>query len=199
MRMSKEKGQGRVKALIIVIFLLCLVLGYYYYLSNKRSGRESEQQVKATAVQEVLMRDLESNYPPTPREVVKYYAEITRCFYGEDYTDEEFKDMAMKIQKLYDDELVANKTEQQYLDDLLLEINGLKDQQVVISSYSPASSTDVEEFVQDGYSWAQMRCTFNLRQGTQFQKTEEIFLLRKDADGHWKIFGWTLAEEPGDA
>ena len=145
------------------------------------------------------MRDLESNYPPTPREVVKYYAEITRCFYGEDYTDEEFKDMAMKIQKLYDDELVANKTEQQYLDDLLLEINGLKDQQVVISSYSPASSTDVEEFVQDGYSWAQMRCTFNLRQGTQFQKTEEIFLLRKDADGHWKIFGWTLAEEPGDA
>ncbi|WP_277934939.1 DUF6715 family protein [Parablautia intestinalis] len=197
--MSKEKGQGRVKALIIVIFLLCLVLGYYYYLSNKRSGRESEQQVKATAVQEVLMRDLESNYPPTPREVVKYYAEITRCFYGEDYTDEEFKDMAMKIQKLYDDELVANKTEQQYLDDLLLEINGLKDQQVVISSYSPASSTDVEEFVQDGYSWAQMRCTFNLRQGTQFQKTEEIFLLRKDADGHWKIFGWTLAEEPGDA
>ncbi len=197
--MSKEKGQGRVKALIIVIFLLCLVLGYYYYLSNKRSGRESEQQVKATAVQEVLMRDLESNYPPTPREVVKYYAEITRCFYGEDYTDEEFKDMAMKIQKLYDDELVANKTEQQYLDDLLLEINGLKDQQVVISSYSPASSTDVEEFVQDGYNWAQMRCTFNLRQGTQFQKTEEIFLLRKDADGHWKIFGWTLAEEPGDA
>ena len=197
--MSKEKGQGRVKALIIVIFLLCLVLGYYYYLSNKRSGRESEQQVKATAVQEVLMRDLESNYPPTPREVVKYYAEITRCFYGEDYTDEEFKDMAMKIQKLYDDELVANKTEQQYLDDLLLEINGLKDQQVVISSYSPASSTDVEEFVQDGYSWAQMRCTFNLRQGTQFQRTEEIFLLRKDADGHWKIFGWTLAEEPGDA
>ena len=197
--MSKEKGQGRVKALIIVIFLLCLVLGYYYYLSNKRSGRESEQQVKATAVQEVLMRDLESNYPPTPREVVKYYAEITRCFYGEDYTDEEFKDMAMKIQKVYDDELVANKTEQQYLDDLLLEINGLKDQQVVISSYSPASSTDVEEFVQDGYSWAQMRCTFNLRQGTQFQKTEEIFLLRKDADGHWKIFGWTLAEEPGDA
>ena len=176
--MSKEKGQGRVKALIIVIFLLCLVLGYYYYLSNKRSGRESEQQVKATAVQEVLMRDLESNYPPTPREVVKYYAEITRCFYGEDYTDEDFKDMAMKIQKLYDDELVANKTEQQYLDDLLLEINGLKDQQVVISSYSPASSTDVEEFVQDGYSWAQMRCTFNLRQGTQFQKTEEIFLLR---------------------
>ena len=197
--MLNEKGQGRLKPLIIVIFLLCLVLGYYYYLSNKRSGRESEQQVKATAVQEVLMRDLESNYPPTPREVVKYYAEITRCFYGEDYTDEEFKDMAMKIQKLYDDELVANKTEQQYLDDLLLEINGLKDQQVVISSYSPASSTDVEEFVQDGYSWAQMRCTFNLRQGTQFQKTEEIFLLRKDADGHWKIFGWTLAEEPGDA
>lgn len=197
--MSKEKGQGGAKVFIIVIVLLCLVLGYYYYLSNKRSGREAEQQVKATAVQEVLMRDLESNYPPTPREVVKYYAEITRCFYGEDYTEEEFKDLARKIQGLYDDELVANKTEQQYLDDLLLDVNGLKDQQIVVSSYSPASSTDVEEFTQDGYSWAQMRCTFNLRQGTEFQKTEEIFLLRKDADGHWKIFGWTLADDESNA
>ncbi|NBJ94493.1 DUF6715 family protein [Parablautia muri] len=192
--MSKGKGQGGIKVLIVIIVLVCLALGYYYYLSNKRT-EESEQQVKATAVQEVLMRDLESNYPPTPREVVKYYAEITKCLYVESYTEEEFHDMAMQIQKLYDDELVANKTEQQYLDDLGLDVDGLKEQEIVVSSYSPASSTDVEEFTKDGYSWAQMRCTFNLRQGTEFQKTDEIFLLRKDEEGHWKIYGWTLADE----
>lgn len=193
--MSKGKGQGGVRILIVVIILVCLVLGYYYYLSNKRSNKEPEQQVKATAVQEVLMRDLENNYPPTPREVVKYYAEITKCFYGEDYTEEEFRDMALQIQKLYDDELVANKTEQQYLDDLALDVDGLKGQEIVISSFSPASSTDVDEFTQDGYSWAQMLCTFNLRQGTEFKKTDEIFLLRKDDKGHWKIYGWTLADD----
>ncbi len=193
--MSKEKGQGGVKVLIVAIILLCLVLGYYYYLSNKRTDKESETGAEATAVQEVLMRDLENNYPPTPREVVKYYAEITQCFYMETYSEEEFKDLAMQIQKLYDDELAANKTEQQYLTDLKLDIDNLKEQELVISSYSPASATDVDEFTQDGYSWAQMRCTFNLRKGTEFQKTEEIFLLRKDEAGHWKIYGWTLADD----
>ncbi len=193
--MNKEKGQGGIKIFVVVIVLVCLVLGYYYYLSNKRNDKESEQQVKATAVQEVLMRDLENNYPPTPREVVKYYAEITKCFYAESYTEEEFHDMAMQIRKLYDDELAANKTDQQYLDDLGVDIDLLKGQEIVISSYSPGSSTDVEEFTQDGYSWAKTRCTFHLRQGTQFQNTEEIFLLRKDDNGHWKIYGWTLADD----
>ncbi|MDE6185553.1 MAG: hypothetical protein K2G39_09030, partial [Lachnospiraceae bacterium] len=72
-----------------------------------------------------------------------------------------------------------------------------KEEGVFISSFAPDSSVDVEQFTQDGYSWAQMRCTFTLRKGTKLASSKEIFLLRKDADGHWKIYGWTMDEDGG--
>ena len=65
----------------------------------------------------------------------------------------------------------------------------------MISSYSPASSVDVEEFQQDGFKWAKLQCSFTLRKGTQIQALTEIFLLRKDDEGHWKIYGWQPEEE----
>ena len=185
------KKQNAIKILIIGIVLICLVLGYYYYLSNKRSENDSSN-VKLTAVQEALLRNLDNNYPPTPREVVKCFCEIAQCLYGEDYTEEEFVALAKQVQKLYDEELIANNTEEQYIGSLKWDIENFKEQEIVISSYTLASSTDVDHFTQDGYSWAQMRCTFNLRKGTYRQSAEEIFLLRKDTDGHWKIYGWTL-------
>ena len=103
--------------------------------------------------------------------------------------------MAFKIQELYDDELVANKTQQQYLEDLRWDVNNLKEQGVVISSYALSSSTDVEEFKKDGFTWAKLYCAFTLRQKTKLASTEEIFILRKDENGHWKIYGWKLADE----
>ena len=91
--------------------MIGLVGGYYYYLTNKREDRSKEETVKATVVQEVLMRNLDNNYPPTPREVVKYFGELVQCMIGETYSDEEFEQLALQAQKLYDEELIANKTQ----------------------------------------------------------------------------------------
>lgn len=190
-----KKTQGGVKALIIGIILMCLVLGYYYYLSNKKEDVKEETSVTLTAVQEVLMKNLDSNYPPSPREVLKYYGELAQCLHNETYSDEEFLQLAVQAQKLYDDELIANQTQDQYIQDLQWDINNMKQQEIVISSYTPASSTDVDYFDADGYSWAKLNLTFTLRQGTALNMTEEVFLLRKDEEGHWKIYGWKLAED----
>ena len=140
------------------------------------------------------MRDLDKNYPPTPREVVKYFGELAQCIIGETYTDEEFEKLALQAQRLYDAELISNKTQQQYLDDLKWDINTFKEEEIVISSYSPSSSVDVEEFSRDGYKWAKLYCSFSLRKGTYIESNEEVFLLRKDEDGHWKIYGWQPVE-----
>ena len=101
----------------------------------------------------------------------------------------------MQVQKLYDAELVANQTQDQYLTSLQLELSDRKEQEIVISSYSPSSSTDVEYYSQDGYDWAKLYCSFTLRKGTQLEMTNEVFLMRKDEDGHWKIYGWKKAED----
>ncbi len=190
-----KKSQSGVKVLVIGIILLCLVLGYYYYLSNKDAGVKEEAEVTVTAVQEALMRNLDNNYPPSPREVLKYYGELAQCLHNEDYSEEEFLQLAEQIQRLYDDELIANQTKEQYIQGLTWDVNNMKEKEVVISSYSLSSSTDVDYFEADGYSWAKLYLTFTLRQGTGLELSEEVFLLRKDAEGHWKIYGFKLAED----
>lgn len=185
------------KTVIIVVILAAIILVYYYYLGHRAKRQEVEEAVAATVVQSVLMRDLEHNYPPTPKEVVKYYAEITECFYNETYTDEELTLLADKIQQLYDEELAANKTQEQYMEDLKTEIAEMKGKQLTIASYEVSASTDVEEFTQSGYSCARLYCTFYLRQPGNGGRvaSQERFVLRKDEDGHWKILGWELVED----
>ena len=189
-----NKKSGLMKGVIVGVVLICLVGGYYYYLTNRREDKSKEETVDTTVVQGVLMRDLDKNYPPTPREVVKYFGELAQCIIGETYTDEEFEKLAVQAQKLYDAELISNKTQQQYLDDLKWDINTFKEEEIVISSYSPSSSVDVEEFSRDGYKWAKLYCSFSLRKGTYIESNEEVFLLRRDEDGHWKIYGWQPVE-----
>lgn len=180
------------KGTIIFIFLVFLVLGYYFYLSN-RSRPEITDEVSVetmTESQKALSRNLESNYPPSPREVVKYFSEITSCYYNEEHTDEELRALGLKMRKIYDDELVANQTEEAYLDLLKKDVEEYKQNNRTIASYSPSSSVDVETFSEDGYEWARLYCVYDIKQDALLHQTNLVFILRKDANSHYKIYGW---------
>ncbi|MCM1210321.1 MAG: hypothetical protein NC318_01845 [Blautia sp.] len=188
------KKAGGIKLIVIGIILAALVIGYFYYLSHK--GKETrEEDVQSTQVQAALMRDLDKNYPPSPKEVVKYFNEISRCFYNEKYTEEELVELAVKIQGIYDEELIANKTQEEYLEDLKSDIEDMKEKDRSISSYQLSASTDVEYFTQDSDSCARLYCTYSMRQKTEIAQTQVVFILRQDADKHWKILGWDLVQE----
>ena len=191
-----KKKKLNLKGIVVVIILAVLVLLYYYHLSNKQAPPSEDEYVQSTAVQEVLGRNLIVNYPPTPKEVVRYYSEISKCFYNEEYTEEELEELAKQAQGLYDDDLIANKSWEQYLEDLQIDIQTFEQLNYTIESYSLSSSIDIEnsKFKQDGYEWARVYCNYTLRQGTERIYSSEVFILRKDEDGHWKIFGWDLAD-----
>ena len=191
-----KKKKLNIKGIVVVIILAVLVLVYYYHLSNKQAPPSEDEYVQSTAVQEVLGRNLIVNYPPTPKEVVRYYSEISKCFYNEEYTEEELEELAKQAQGLYDDDLIANKSWEQYLEDLRFDIQNFEQLNYTIESFSLSSSIDIEnsKFKQDGYEWARVYCNYTLRQGTERFYTSEVFILRKDEDGHWKIFGWDLAD-----
>lgn len=193
--MKKLKGN---KGVIVFFILTILVVGYFYYLSN-RNVPQPEEAVSdtevMTAVQQVLARDLEINYPPTPREVVKYYSEITQCFYNEELTKEDIYALGMKARELYDAELVANQTEADYIDSLTYDIQDFKNKKRTIASYNPSSSLDVEMFSEDGYEWARLYCNYGVKQGELLYNSNIVFVLRKDENEHYKIYGWKLAKE----
>ena len=186
--MKKSSG---VKIIIIGIILAVIVVGYFYYTANK-VDEIMEEDVQSTLVQTVLLRNLEKNYPPSPNEVVKYFNEVIKCFYNEKYADDELYELAMKAQGIYDDELIANKTQEQYLEDLKSDIAEKKQNDCAISSYQLAASTDVEYFTEGGASCARLYCTYSIRQGTGMLQTRMVFILRQDEKKHWKILGWDL-------
>ena len=194
---EKKKKQNGIKAIIIFVALALLIGMYYFHISNRAGKADAEKNVQSTAVQEVLLRDLNHNYPPTPKEVVKYYSEISECFYNESYTEEELILLAEQAQRLYDEELIANKTQEQYLKDLKADIVEFQEAGYTISSYSTSSSVDIEnsKFKQDGYEWARVYCYYTLKTKSGTARTTERFLLRKDSDGYWKIYGWELVDE----
>ena len=99
MRMKKgEKQMGKVKVGIIIVILIAMVGGYYFYLSN---FRDTDEETVVTEVQDVLLKNLDTDYPPTPRELLKYYSDITKCLYNEKYTEEQLEQMADKLSLIH--------------------------------------------------------------------------------------------------
>ena len=49
-----------------------------------------------------------------------------------------------------------------------------------------------EIFFQDGYEWTRVYCTYEMKKDGEAISSYEIFLLRKDDAGCWKIYGWDL-------
>lgn len=188
----KKSTKSNIRGGMVIVLLIVVMVGYYYYLSNKDKAQQ-EQNPELTKVQEVLLRNLDSNYPPTPKEVIKYYSEITKCFYNEEYSDGELELLADKANQLYDDELLENNGWGEYIISLRSDIKEFKDNEVTISSYLTSASTDVEKFVDDGFEFARLHCIYTLKQGNYKQDVDQVFLLRKDEEGHWKIYGWDSA------
>lgn len=184
------------KSVAVLAVMVITVFALYYYLVNKaeRSGPE----VETSAVQDVLLKDLEKDYPPTVREVVKYYNEIMNCYYTEKPTEEELKKLAEKAIELYDTELVNYQSEELYLEDLKAEIAAFEAADTVMSHVALSSSTAVDYYTYNGRECAQIRCIYTMRQKTNLMTIKEIYVLRKDDSGRWKILGWTPAEDKTD-
>lgn len=192
--MKKSRG---LKSVLMVLFVGLLLVGIFYRLSNKPVVSSEEEPVeKITPIQEALDRNLATNYPQSPKEVVKYFSQITQCYYNETFEDdEELVALADKMLLLYDDELVSYKNHTDYIFDLKSDILFYNENGYTISSYSPSPSTDVVFFTEDGFEWARTWCVYTIKSGKYYKTINEVFVLRKDDRGHWKIFGWDEVNE----
>ena len=102
------------KFVIIIVVCVCVILGGYYYLTNRNNAKE-EENITLTEIQELTTKNLDKNFPATPREVVKLYNRIITCFYNDEYTDDELYDLGDQARKLFDDELLENNPRDEYL------------------------------------------------------------------------------------
>lgn len=176
------------RATIIMICLIVLLVAFYAYLSNRR--REEKAEAIMTPIQEALSRDLQNDYPATPKEVVKYYNQLLMCFYNEECTEEEIVDLGEKARVLYDAELLEENQPDTYFVRLRGDIQDYRENKRKITSSAVAASTSVIYDTLEGHSFARILCGYNIKENTTNYPLKQVYLLRRDEDKHWKIYGW---------
>lgn len=188
---TEKKNTTKKNTTIIVIIILAVIVGMvclYAYLSTKQ--RNAMADAALSKVQIALSRDLEKDYPPTVKQVLSYFAELQQCLYNEECTIEEIEQIGMQERLLFDKELLENNDETTYLVRLKEEVEAFQKAGHRIYRISIASSNNVDTFKQDGFEFARINCTYYLTEDGHTFIQDMVYLMRRDENRQWKIYGW---------
>ena len=132
----------QIRMIIVGLVCVALVVGYYYHLSH-RSIKTAEDTTELTAITKITTKNLDTSYPQTPREVIKLYNDILKCYYNEDCTEDEIRALGAQARKLMDDELLQNNPEDQYYSALMTDIQNYKDAGKTINTTDVCDSDEI--------------------------------------------------------
>ncbi len=179
---------------ITALLAVALIVGFYYYMMH-REAKTAEDDVEITQLHQVLSKQLDTAYPPTPREVIKFYNRIIECAYGGDYDSEQFEKLAAQARKLMDEELLQENPIDTYKSAFLKEITSYEDDSRKILQTGVCNSDEVRFREIEGAKCAYVQATYFMKQGkSDFSKTYQSYLLRQDKDKKWKILSYHLMD-----
>lgn len=181
------------KLIMITLIIVLCVVAYYYYVNKDNSVTENPDAVEELSeVEKILTKDLEESYPNTPLQVVKFFTRIQKCYYNEDNTDAVVKQLADMSRLLFDEELLAKNPVEDYYTKLKSEIAEYKKDKRTIENILYDKSSDILYGEVNGQQTAELKCTYYIQTGKHLSSTTEVYVLRKDDEGRWKIYGWQL-------
>lgn len=184
----------RVLGIIATLLCVLLVCGAFYFVKQK-ADPSAEDNIQLTNVQKLTTRNLESNYPQTPREVVKYFNKIITCYYNETYTDDELKRLTEQAWTLFDQELQEKNPLDQYLKSVQADVADYKERGRSITQTSVCDSNDVRYFTDKGDELAYVTASYFIKEKKEYKDTNQMYVLRKDEDGNWRILVFYQIEE----
>lgn len=192
-----KKSIGGVIAAVVCIVL---VAGLYYYATVARERQSVENASDLTEADKILTKDLEKSYPMTPREVVTFYNRILVCLYDEEYTDEQFEELAMQLRRLMSDELLKENPQEVHLSALKNDVETYASLDKKIATATVESSTDVKKRTVNGKETAYVTSSYFIKEGEKaFSRSRQCYVLQQDEAENWKIVGFYLLEgENGD-
>lgn len=186
-----QKAKNRTVATVIVMLVIALaIISFYFYWLYRIKPQDGSSMENMTEVEKLLSKDLELNYPETPREVVKLFGNMMKVLYDE-LKDDDTEALAMKIRELYDEEFLANNPQETYLNNLYTDIASWKENDRRIANYLLVNKELEQEEVIDGVEYAIIYIAYTIQENGKFTETWKV-LLRQDANKKWKILGWQI-------
>ncbi|MCR5640436.1 MAG: hypothetical protein K6G04_03675 [Lachnospiraceae bacterium] len=185
--------------IITGIILAVLVVSFFIYLQkNPATSKTQDTTNQMSELDKVLAKDFASNYPSTPREVIKWYNRILMLYYSQEFKGDELDRLTNQAMCMFDEELASNNPKEIYLTSVEAEIADYKDKGRKLVTADVADSEDVIYDTVNGDDMAYIVGNYFVKEGTSYSRTYQKYALRKDADGQWKILGYQLCDEYGD-
>ena len=189
----------KIKLIIIGIACICLICGGFFLFSKDNMTVEK----KLTEVEKLMVRDLEGNYPKTPREVVKFYNKIISCYYGGEIKNAEVEKLADQLLLVLDEDLLLVNPRDEYLDSIKADIEKYKQENKRLVSTEVCDSNEVKyindekEGTSEVDKLAYVDTSYFINTNGTFAYSYQQFVLRQDEEGKWKIL--TFYETEGDS
>lgn len=180
------------KPLIFTLTALA-VIGLFYFFS-RREIDNNEKIAADNAITKLISRDLELNYPSTPKSVVVLYSDIISVLYKEDCSEDQVEALAKQARGLFDEELLQLNEYEGYMDRLEAELKLYEDADRYISGYEIEDGYNIEYIKTKDDSYARVAVKYYVREGKDIKNVYEEYTLREDEEGNWKILYWELTD-----
>ena len=186
----------RVATISVVLVLACAIVALYWYID--RNGGAEEKPIVNTVAEQMLAKDLERNYPPTPYAVTELYCGIVECMYHPDTTEEQIVGLVKMQLQLFDEELAAINPYEQYLAVTKEELAEAKEKGIVFTGYVLDKASNVQKWENNLGTYASLQFQLLSRSDEGGGGSYRNLIMRKDKDGKYKIVGWQTAEDGGN-
>lgn len=175
----------------VILVLACAIVALYMYID--RSGKEAKAPVN-TVTEQVLAKNLATNYPPTPYSVAEFYCGIVECIYNADTTEEQLAALVRKELELFDEEFAAINPYDSLLAATKEELRTAKEKGLVFTGYILDKASNVSKWKKDSKDYASIQFQLMSKSDEGSGGSYRNLILRKDAEGKYKILGWETAE-----
>lgn len=183
-----------VVSFLVMVIVAVAAVGGFYALS-KYANKEEPEVSDTSELGKLLNKDLESSYPETPREVVKFYNRINSMMYNDDeVTEKQFEGLLNQMRMLFDEELLAENDFEKQLEEFKKDKQEYKKHSKTIVSYNMPENSSVDFYKVDNDNMASLDVSYMLKENGEYSKMSETFVLRQDLKENWKIVGWSVTE-----
>ena len=178
-----------------VILMAACIVGYYGYLSNRNASVKAEDNVTLSEIEAIVTKDFSTDYPSTPRSVIKWYNRMITALYAEDYDEDQFQIVADQLREVLDDELLQYNPRDQYVSALRSDVTYYKNRNRVIVNSDVSDTNEVRYDTVKGDSVAFVSAYYFIREGSSYDRTYQDYCLRQDSHGRWKILTFKLSDK----
>lgn len=181
----------RIGSIAVILVLACAIVALYLYIDH--SGKKAEEPVN-TALEQILSKNMETSYPPTPYAVAEFYCSIIECIYSRETTEAQVEALVAKELLLFDAEFAALNPYEQLLLATKDELAKAEERGLVFTGYVLDKASNVEKWKKDGTQYASIQLQFMSRSDEGSGGSYRNLIMRKDKEERYQILGWEILD-----